>query len=181
MGNRPRTGERCVSIEVERDLTEIDTAPVRQMAAVKAQVDDRTPVRVSRQASVFQRQRLESYLFSCGVPTARTLFTNRPRVNLETFDNTHLLFHFSPVRGELHHRHRRYGAQVMRPQKADQPFGQFWKVIIKLLSKPPHQKGKAFEQALYVRVARAGFHHQRLARDGFYGARRKYIYGGGMF
>jgi hypothetical protein len=56
-------GQRCVSIEVERDLAEIDTAPVRQMAAVKAQADDRTPVRVSRQAGVLQRQRLKGDLF----------------------------------------------------------------------------------------------------------------------
>jgi hypothetical protein len=76
-------GQRCVSIEVERDLAEIDTAPVGEMAAVKAQVDDRTPVRVSRQAGVLQRQRLKGDFFG-GVPAARAFspigreFTSKP-------------------------------------------------------------------------------------------------------
>jgi hypothetical protein len=44
-------------------------------------------------------------------PAARALLTNRPGVHLETFDNTHLLFHFAPVRGELWWNSPRTGAK----------------------------------------------------------------------
>jgi hypothetical protein len=45
----------------------------------------------------------------------------------------------------------------LRPQQADQPFGQFRQVVIEFLAKTPHQEGKALKQALHVRVARARF------------------------
>ncbi|SAJ34573.1 Uncharacterised protein [Enterobacter cloacae] len=108
-------GQRCVSIEIERDLAEIDTAPVSKMATTEAQADDRAPVRISRQAGMLQRQWLKGYLFSCGVATTRAFFTDRPRIDLETSGNTHRFFHLTPDRSELHHRHRGNSAQVMRP------------------------------------------------------------------
>ncbi|MNR01112.1 hypothetical protein D3C85_1169080 [compost metagenome] len=98
-------GQRGVCVEVERDLAEIDPAPVGQVATVKAQRDDRTAIRIGRQSGTLKRQCLKGNLFGGGVPATRALLTNRPRVHLEAFDDTHLLFHFTPVRGELHHRH----------------------------------------------------------------------------
>lgn len=64
-------GQRRVSVEIEQDLAEIDTAPVSKMATTEAQADDRAPVRISRQAGMLQRQWLKGYLFSCGVATTR--------------------------------------------------------------------------------------------------------------
>ena len=116
---------------------------------------------------MLQRQWLKGYLFSCGVATTRAFFTDRPRIDLETSGNTHRFFHLTPDRSELHHRHRGNSAQVMRPQQTDQPFSQFRQVVIKLLTQAAHQKGKALEQSLHVRVARARFieiEHCRLFR-----------------
>ncbi|MNR01111.1 hypothetical protein D3C85_1169070 [compost metagenome] len=45
----------------------------------------------------------------------------------------------------------------MRPQQADQPFRQFRQIIVELLAQASHQEGKAFKQALHVRVARPRF------------------------
>ncbi len=117
-------GQRSVGVEVERELAEIDTAPVGEMAAVKAQRDDRTAIRIGRQSGTLKWQRLKGNLFGCSVPATRALLTDRSWVHLKAFDDAHRLFHLTPVRGELHHRHWRNGSQVMRPQQADQPFGQ---------------------------------------------------------
>ena len=45
-------GKGGVGVEIEWDLAKIDTAPVGKRAAAKAQADNRTPVRIGRQAGV---------------------------------------------------------------------------------------------------------------------------------
>lgn len=45
----------------------------------------------------------------------------------------------------------------MRPQHADQPLGQLRQIIINFFAQATNGKGKAFKQALNVRVRRTGF------------------------
>jgi hypothetical protein len=41
----------------------------------------------------------------------------------------------------------------MRPEHADQAFGQLRELIVELMAQPAHQERKAFEQTLHVRIA----------------------------
>ncbi|MNR51125.1 hypothetical protein D3C85_1707560 [compost metagenome] len=45
----------------------------------------------------------------------------------------------------------------MRPQQADQAFGQLRQIIVELFTQSPHEEGKAFEQTLHIRVLRPWF------------------------
>lgn len=90
-------GQRRIGVAVERDMAEIDPAPVRQAAAVKAQRDHRPAIRIGGQLSALRGQRLQSDRFGGGVPTARALFTDRPGKHFKAFGHRHRLFHFLPV------------------------------------------------------------------------------------
>ncbi|MNY48084.1 hypothetical protein D3C86_1833910 [compost metagenome] len=52
----------------------------------------------------------------------------------------------------------------MRPQQADQAFGQLRQVIIELFAQAPHQERKAFEQAFHIGIARTRFVEVELRR-----------------
>ena len=47
-------GQRRIGVAVQRDMTEIDPAPVRQLAAGKAQRDHRPAIRIGGQLDAFQ-------------------------------------------------------------------------------------------------------------------------------
>ena len=135
-------GQRRIGIEIERNMAEIDTAPVRQLAAVKAQCNNRTALRIGRQAGIFQRQWRKIYFAGGGIPQRVPFSPIGREFTSKALDNTHRLFHFAPLGRELHHRHRRNGAQIMRPQQADQPFGQLRQIVVKLPRSRPIRKAK---------------------------------------
>ena len=52
----------------------------------------------------------------------------------------------------------------MRPQQADQAFGQLRQVVVELLAQASHEEGEALEQPLYIRVVRTGLIQVELRR-----------------
>ncbi|CNI71281.1 Uncharacterised protein [Yersinia pseudotuberculosis] len=150
-------GQRRIGIKIERQAAQVDTAPVGQRAAIKAQPDNRPAIGFTVQFGSAQCQREQVHILRGGVAAASFTLTNGAGQHFKTFAHPHAFFHPLPLWGELHNGKRRNGAQVVRPQQADQPFGQLRQVIIQFFSHAAHQEGKAFKQAFHIGVTRPGF------------------------
>ncbi|CQJ05594.1 Uncharacterised protein [Yersinia frederiksenii] len=146
-----------IGIKIERQAAQVDTAPVGQCAAIKAQPDNRAAIGFTVQFGSAQCQREQVHILRGGVATTGFTLANGAGKHFKTFAHPHAFFHPLPLWGELHNGKRRNGAQVVRPQQADQPFSQLWQVIIQFLPQSAHQKGKTFKQTFHIGVTRPGF------------------------
>ncbi|MNI19358.1 hypothetical protein D3C73_727940 [compost metagenome] len=158
------TGQGCIGIQIQRQATQIDLAPVAQRVTGKAQAQHRAAVGLVVQTHRFQVDGLQCQVLGGGVATTGALRPDGLRQHFEAGRDHLAALHLCPFRRQFDNGQRWNGAQVMRPQQADQALGQLRQVVVELFAQAPHQEGKAFEQAFHIGIARARFVQVQLRR-----------------